>query len=244
MTGLFVAMMLMFSLPSHSLIRLMRCRLFMSKHFSTSTEVLTHENVIITIRQATQNDAIGMSNCNKANLPEYYSDTLCNQFIAKWPSLCIVAVAKSTDSRYNDENVIGYALGRVEIPNWSANKLLSSVAASLQKSPLLNTGYTGHVSSIAVHPAFRGLGIAHAFMNRLHESFANDYNIDIVTLHVRANNLAAINLYTSAFPYQFSQRLTRYYDDGEDAWFMTLNGNKKLIKTRLSQKNDVTNVSN
>ncbi len=222
----------------------MRHRLFMSKYFSTSNEVVTHENVIITIRQATPNDAIGMSSCNKANLPEYYSDTLCKQFISKWPSLCFVAVAKSTDSPYNDENIIGYALGRVEIPNWSANKLISSVVTPLQKSPFLNPGYTGHVSSIAVYPPFRGLGIAQSFMNRLHESFANDYSIDTVTLHVRANNIAAINLYTSTFPYKFSQRLTRYYDDGEDAWLMTLNGTKRLIKTRLTQKNDVTNVSN
>ena len=79
---------------------------------SFSTSVMSHENLVITIRQANPNDAIGMSNCNKANLQEFYSDTLCNQFISKWPSLCLVAVAKSANSPYDDENVIGYALGR------------------------------------------------------------------------------------------------------------------------------------
>lgn len=219
----------------------MRQLLMTKSSFSTS---LNNENVVITIRQATPNDAVGMSNCNKANLQEFYSEPLCKQFISKWPSLCLVAVAKSANSPYDDENVIGYALGRVEIPNWSANKLISTVTAPFQKSSLLGVGYTGHVSSIAVYAPFRGLGIAHSLMDRLHENFANDYNVDTVTLHVRANNIAAIKLYSTVFSYKFGQRLPRYYDDGEDAWFMTLNDTKKLIKARLSKTNDVTNVSN
>lgn len=242
MSGLLVVMILLLSLPSNCMIRSIRHLLMTKSSFSAS--VVTNENVVVTIRQATTNDSLGMSNCNRANLQEYYSDTLCKQFISTWPSLCVVAVAKSTNSPYDDESVIGYALGRVEIPNWSANKLMSSVAASFQKSPLLSIGYTGHVSSIAIYPPFRGSGIARSIMDRLHDSFANDYNVDTVTLHVRADNIAAINLYSSVFPYKFSQRLTKYYEDGEDAWLMTLNGTKNLIKTRLIKKNDVTKVSN
>lgn len=46
----------------------------------------------------------------------------------------------------------------------------------------------GHVASIAVLPQYRGKGVAHQMMNRLHHNMAQYYNMDSVNLFCRVSH--------------------------------------------------------
>jgi len=76
-----------------------------------------------------------------------------------------------------------------------------------------------HITNIAVHPAWRRLGVGRRLMDRLVE-IAQANRCRAITLEVRKSNLAAQNLYTQ---YGFTaQGLRRgyYSDNGEDAIIM------------------------
>ena len=78
-----------------------------------------------------------------------------------------------------------------------------------------------HIATLAVHPDFRGRGIAkHLILTALHDALKN--GIQVATLEVRAQNSAAKNLYQS-FGFDVVGRRPRYYrDNNEDAIIMTL----------------------
>ena len=48
---------------------------------------------------------------------------------------------------------------------------------------------------------------------------------------MRCSNAAAIKLYSGCFSYRCVDRLSNYYEDGEDAWLMTLKGLQDLEKS-------------
>lgn len=170
------------------------------------------------VREATVSDITAIRNCNLATLPENYNDNFYKQFIAEFPRLCLVAVVSIDDK----DHIVGYTLGRLE-------------------SLVDNNGKKhGHVSSIAVYSAYRGMGIAHSLMNSLHRSFYCNHNIDMITLHVRASNAGAINLYTKTFPYMFAKKIRQYYDDGEDAWLMQVNDLAMVIDTATADDSAAT----
>lgn len=78
-----------------------------------------------------------------------------------------------------------------------------------------------HIATLAVHPDFRGQGIAKKLLIvSLREAIERD--IQMATLEVRANNQVAQDLYKS-FGFVVSGRRLRYYrDNNEDALIMTL----------------------
>ena len=58
-------------------------------------------------------------------------------------------------------------------------------ASDNKKDGTSETQCIGHIASLAVNEKFRGSGVAKSLMQSLHYSFANNYNIDAVTLYCR-----------------------------------------------------------
>ncbi len=79
----------------------------------------------------------------------------------------------------------------------------------------------GHISTLAVHPGWRGWGLGELLLHRaLDQAIRND--AQTVSLEVRASNSVAQTLYVK---YGFAKvsRLRGYYADGEDAHLMRAN---------------------
>jgi ribosomal-protein-alanine N-acetyltransferase len=78
-----------------------------------------------------------------------------------------------------------------------------------------------HIATIAVHPDYRGQGIARRLVRvALKEAILK--GMGEATLEVRANNLAAQNLYRR-FGFEIVGQRPRYYrDNNEDAIIMTV----------------------
>ncbi len=79
-----------------------------------------------------------------------------------------------------------------------------------------------HIATIAVHPDFRGRGIAHRLLAEV-LGIAISQGANQATLEVRENNHTARNLY-HRFGFTVMGRRLRYYkDNNEDALIMTVN---------------------
>lgn len=97
-----------------------------------------------------------------------------------------------------------------------------------QTSPYPLVGYgglwlsvdEGHVTTIAVAPAYRGRGIGELLLNGLIDQ-ALAMNADILTLEVRVSNIVAQQLYLKYGFRPFGSRPRYYTDNGEDALIMT-----------------------
>lgn len=78
-----------------------------------------------------------------------------------------------------------------------------------------------HIATLAIHPNFRGQGIAKRILiDSLQQAIWD--GATLATLEVRANNLAAQQLYTH-FGFDIVGRRPRYYrDNNEDALIMTI----------------------
>ncbi|MGC8872876.1 MAG: ribosomal protein S18-alanine N-acetyltransferase [Chloroflexia bacterium] len=76
----------------------------------------------------------------------------------------------------------------------------------------------GHITTLAVHPAYRRRGIGALLLLNLAER-ARERGVVRLTLEVRVSNQAAQRLY-EAFGFRVEGRRLRYYGDGEDAWIM------------------------
>ena len=110
--------------------------------------------------------------------------------------------------------IVGYALGRIKVVA-SGGNLLNYLKPT---TPF----FVGHISSVCVKPDARGRGVAQALMQGLHSQFDVTHNVRAVTLHCRCSNNAAIGLYGKRFGYRCAERLSGYYEDGEDAWLMLI----------------------
>ena len=80
-------------------------------------------------------------------------------------------------------------------------------------------GDEGHITNVAVHPSYRGLGIANAIMLKFIDDLSK-LNIKSITLEVRQSNLIAQNLYKK-FGFLAAGIRKKYYEDNkEDAIIM------------------------
>lgn len=78
----------------------------------------------------------------------------------------------------------------------------------------------GHITNIAVNPAFRGQGYGNAVMQAMLDC-AKKNGVHSLTLEVRASNTVAQNLYKK-FKFTSAGLRPKYYSDGEDAMIMWL----------------------
>jgi len=76
-----------------------------------------------------------------------------------------------------------------------------------------------HISTIAVHPNYRGHGLGERLLQRVLE-YALNKEATTVTLEVRVSNQAALNLYYK-YGFEVVGNRPRYYrDNNEDAYLM------------------------
>jgi ribosomal-protein-alanine N-acetyltransferase len=78
----------------------------------------------------------------------------------------------------------------------------------------------GHISTIAVHPDWRGRGLGELVLVSLMDA-AILRGAGELTLEVRVSNLVAQNLYRKYGFVQVGMRKRYYHDNNEDAWIMT-----------------------
>ena len=80
----------------------------------------------------------------------------------------------------------------------------------------------GHITNVAVHPDFRGQGLARALISELLSLCRKD-GIVSFTLEVRESNIVAQKLYKSFGFVESGKRKGYYSDNNEDAIIMWLN---------------------
>ncbi|NLI60594.1 MAG: ribosomal protein S18-alanine N-acetyltransferase [Clostridiales bacterium] len=76
-----------------------------------------------------------------------------------------------------------------------------------------------HITNVAVHPDYRGIGIGEAIMKALIKTAVN-LKVDGMTLEVRVSNKIAQNLYEKLGFTGVGIRKGYYTDNGEDALIM------------------------
>lgn len=83
---------------------------------------------------------------------------------------------------------------------------------------MLNENGAGHITTIGVAPEHRRRGLALKLLNHAEQALQNR-RISMMTLEVRAGNIAAQNLY-QGLGYSIVQTLNAYYNNGEDGLLM------------------------
>ncbi|KAF0990349.1 hypothetical protein HZS_2047 [Henneguya salminicola] len=147
------------------------------------------------VRRAEFTDLVKIQNCNLLCLPENYQYKYFLYHFLTWPELTYLAENENGD-------VVAYVLGKMEEETNS-----------------------GHITSLAVQRSHRRLGLAKTLMNLSLKSMQQCYNAKEVALHVRISNKAALHLYVESLRFQIVEVESKYYGDGEDAYFM-----KKTLK--------------
>lgn len=76
-----------------------------------------------------------------------------------------------------------------------------------------------HITNIAIHPEFRGIGLGNLIMEDL-LNVARNNGARSMTLEVRTGNITALNLYKKFGFLEVARRKGYYQDTGEDAIIM------------------------
>jgi len=83
---------------------------------------------------------------------------------------------------------------------------------------MLNENGAAHLTTIGVAPEHRRRGLARRLLDSLEERL-KEKDVGTVMLEVRVSNIAAQNLYRAA-DYYVVQRISNYYNNGEDCFLM------------------------
>lgn len=122
-----------------------------------------------------------------------------------------------------DDNVAGYVMGKIEVSGGGGNflqRICGFRPASVGEAPVEEPVVTGHITSIAVEKHFRRSGVATELMNTIHNEMCSYPALQSINLLCRVSNVAAIQHYSKVHGYICTRKLTTYYSDGEDGWFM------------------------
>ncbi len=88
-----------------------------------------------------------------------------------------------------------------------------------------------HISTIAVHPDWRGKGLGELLLlTAMEKALAREASV--VSLEVRPSNQVAQRLYHK-YGFRFTGVHRGYYRDGEDAWLMEVGVNRDAYQERL-----------
>lgn len=147
---------------------------------------------MVSIRQATVDDLIGMQNCNLWCLPENYNMKYYFYHILSWPQLLQVA-------EDHKGKVVGYVLAKMEEDDPEPH---------------------GHITSLSVLRTHRKCGLATSLMSSSHKRMTETFDAEHTALHVRKSNHAAFHLYSQTLEYEIHDIERGYYADGEDAYDM------------------------
>eukprot|EP00835_Amoeboradix_gromovi_P001719 NODE_84_length_22349_cov_0.357888.p12 type:complete len:138 gc:universal NODE_84_length_22349_cov_0.357888:896-1309(+) len=134
---------------------------------------------------------LDMQNINLRNLPENYTVKYFGYHLMLWPQLSFVCLV--------DGKVAGYCLGKIEEDD----------------------RFHGHITSLAVHPQYRRLGIAKRLITLSVMQMRDTWQTKGVYLHVRISNKNAQGLYEQ-IGFKLERLEKSYYQDGEDAISMKL----------------------
>ena len=88
-----------------------------------------------------------------------------------------------------------------------------------------------HISTIAVHPDWRGKGLGELLLLTAVEE-ALERGASVISLEVRPSNHVAQRLYRK-YGFRFSGVHRGYYRDGEDAWLMEVEVDRGTYRARL-----------
>lgn len=156
------------------------------------------KNDPITIRRCNLQDLESVIQVNEKELPEDYPYFFYKSILDNYPESFLVACNRK-------EKVVGYIMWRVEkIPSLDSLKLENK----------------GHLVSIAVSKKYRKRGVASSLLIRSMDEIKK-YKIDEFVLEVRVSNYTAIGLYKK-FKFNTQSIKSKYYRDGENAYYMTL----------------------
>ena len=150
----------------------------------------------ICIRNATVEDLQWMQNANLSNLPENYTLKYYLYHLLTWPEASFVAEVNG--------KIVGYVVG----------KLNDEDDATAEEKRV------GHVTSLSVMRSYRRMGIAGKLMDQCLLSLKGNFNSSRVSLHVRESNRAALHLYKERLQFTVLSVESKYYADGEDAYYM------------------------
>ena len=90
-----------------------------------------------------------------------------------------------------------------------------------------------HISTIAVHPDWRGNGLGELLLLTAIEQSA-EMECSTVTLEVRPSNKTAQRLYQK-YGFRFMGVHEGYYRDGENAWLMAVEIDRNIYRKRLAE---------
>mmetsp|Transcript_18001 Transcript_18001/g.34819 ORF Transcript_18001/g.34819 Transcript_18001/m.34819 type:complete len:338 (-) Transcript_18001:37-1050(-) len=148
---------------------------------------------------------MGMKQLNEQTLPENYVARIWTWHLLSYPDISHVVTHNGSVVAY----VLGFAEGH------------------------LNTTRRGHITSLAVSPKYRRLGLASILMRLALHEMKRAYNCSMCKLHVRKNtNEGAARLYLDDLRFRVSNISRAYYVDGEDAFEM-----EKDIDSFLDEEN-------
>lgn len=157
------------------------------------------------IRRARLDDLFAVQHCNLLCLPENYQMRTHMQHLLFFPNLLYVA-------EDHDGTIVGYVLAKVHEEVERRQRHSKRGQARLQRY--------GHVTSLAVLPTHRKLGIAKRLMALAHDTLCDTYKVEYSSLNVRVSNEAAHHLYVRSLGYEVFNTDTKYYADHENAYEM------------------------
>jgi ribosomal-protein-alanine N-acetyltransferase len=158
-------------------------------------------------------------------------------FPTPWPASAFLYELRKTDSHYYV--LLKPAVGRSASPERGWRHWLRRVSGLPEEGQVI--GYVGfrfqgdkaHISTIAVHPDWRGEGLGELLLLTAMEK-ALKQQASRVTLEMRVSNNVARRLYHK-YGFQPQGTLVKYYRDGEDAQLMAVEVNNGVYQTRLAR---------
>ncbi len=91
-----------------------------------------------------------------------------------------------------------------------------------------------HITTLAVHPDWRGRGLGELLLLTALESALARDPVRRVSLEARASNEIAQRLYRK-YGFRFRRVMPGYYRDGEDAWLMEVEVRETAYRERLAE---------
>lgn len=97
-------------------------------------------------------------------------------------------------------------------------------------------GDEGHLTTIAVHPDWRGRGFGELLLWVAMDRML-DLGLDAVRLEMRPSNDVARELYQK-YEFEVDRRRSMYYHDGDDAWVMMVDLDDDRYRELLSRRRE------